>query len=65
MKASLIWDNADTLAKAAGKYGAGVSFEDYGCDLSSDFNKDELVTRQESLIKQAGSLRAIRIPESR
>lgn len=57
LKASLIWDNADTLAKVAGKYGAGVSFEDYGCDLSSDFNKNELVTRQESLIKQAGQLK--------
>lgn len=56
LKASLIWDNADRLVKATDKYNAGVSFTDYGRDLSADYNKDALVTRQASLLKQASQL---------
>lgn len=58
LKASLIWDNADRLVKAADKYNSNVSFTDYGCDLSADYNKDELVTRQQSMLKQASQLKS-------
>ena len=46
LKASLIQKMAENLSEAVKEYQAGVSFRDYGKDLSSDFNKRAVVTRQ-------------------
>lgn len=57
LRAPLVWEMADNLVEAAGDYQAGVSFRDYGDALSSDFNEDELITRQNSMEKQASQLK--------
>ncbi len=60
LKASLIEKMVDNLVKAADKYGANVSFEDIGVDLSSDFNKKAPVSRQAALNAQVEQLSEIR-----
>lgn len=47
---------ADHLAEAAKEYGMGISFRNIGKDLSSDFDKDQPVSRQAVLDAQAGKL---------
>ena len=47
----------DNLVKAAGKYGAGASFQDLGMDLSSDFYKKKTYSRQQVLDKQVEQLK--------
>lgn len=42
----LAFDMAKNLEAAASKYGANVAFEDLGMDLSSDFYKKKLYTRE-------------------
>lgn len=60
LKASLIWEMADNLVEAANEYEASVSFRDYGSDLSSDFNRDNLVSRQAAMVKQAEQLKSFK-----
>lgn len=60
LKASLIPKMADNLVNAADKYGANVSFEDYGVDLSSDFNKKTPASRQSMLNTQVEQMGRIR-----
>ena len=60
LKASLISKMVDNLVNAADKYGANVSFEDVGVDLSSDFNKKTPVSRQSELNAQVEQMQAIR-----
>lgn len=58
LRASLIQEMAENLSEAAmGGYQAGVSFRDYGKDLSSDFNKKAVVTRQMAAKTQQEQLR--------
>ena len=51
--------NADTLAKAAAKYGAGVSYQDLGMDLSSDFYRKDEKSRQAVLKIQEEELKKV------
>ena len=46
LHATLIPEMVDNLVGAADQYGANVSFEDIGMELSSDFYKKGVVTRQ-------------------
>ncbi len=48
---------ADTLTKSANKYGAGVSFQDTGKDLSSDFYRKNTYSRQAALKLQIERLK--------
>lgn len=57
LKASMVWDMADNLVDTASKYNAGVSFRDYGYVLSADYNKDDLVSRQASMLHQKEQLK--------
>jgi len=47
------------LVKSADKYGAGVSFQDLGKDLSSDFYEKKTYSRQSVLNKQTQQLKEI------
>lgn len=53
LKASVAKQAAATLTESAAKYGAGVSFQNIGKDLSSDFNRKEPQTRGETLNSHA------------
>lgn len=59
LKASLIMEMADNLTKYAQKNATNVSFEDIGYELSSDFNRDRRVTRQEAMLTQQEELKKI------
>lgn len=50
---------ADNLADAARDYGMGVSFQNIGGELSSDFDRDETVSRQAALTAQTGKLKEL------
>ena len=50
---------ADILAKEADKYGAGVSFQNMGYELSSDFDRKATVTRQGALSQQVERFKAL------
>ncbi|WP_035769187.1 DUF5696 domain-containing protein [Butyrivibrio sp. NC2002] len=50
---------AGNLVKSADKYGAGVSFQDLGKDLSSDFYEKKTYSRQAVLNKQTEQLKEI------
>ena len=56
LKNSLIYEMADNLVAKANSYGAGVSFADFGKDLSSDFNRKESYSRQAVMEQQAAYL---------
>ncbi len=60
LKASIILDMAKNLQNAANKYGAGVSFEDMGDVLSSDFKRKELVSRQKVMNNQSELLKSMK-----
>lgn len=60
LKASIILDMAKNLQSAANSYGAGVSFEDMGDVLSSDFKRKELVSRQKVLNNQSELLKSMK-----
>lgn len=61
VKPALVPIYTQTLAQAAGKYGArGVSFRDMGFLLSSDFNPKEPVTRDQNMMKQQSALKAVK-----
>lgn len=49
LKASVAKQAAQVLTETASKYGAGVSFQNIGKDLSSDFTRKEPQTRGETL----------------
>ncbi len=49
----------DNLTEAAQKYNAGLSLEDIGRDLSSDFNSKNFNTRENVLGKQEAQLKAL------
>lgn len=59
LKGSEIIKMVDNLASFAKKYSANVAFEDIGLDLSSDFSRDDKVTRQAALVSQQGKLQEI------
>lgn len=54
-----ILEMAQNLSAAADKYGASVSFEDIGRELSSDFNEDEPLSRQAAMAAQAAKLKEL------
>ena len=57
---SLVVDMMANLSVAAGKYGAyGISFRDVGYQLSSDYNRKNLITRQEAKNMQLEQLNQI------
>ncbi len=60
LKASIILDMAKNLQAEAKKYGAGVSFEDMGDVLSSDFKRKELVSRQKVMDNQSELFKAMK-----
>ena len=49
----------ETLAEAAARYGTGISFEDTGKDLSSDFYKKKTFSRQSVLKLQEEKLKEL------
>lgn len=55
----LIEENMRTLAEAAEKYNANVSFRDAGNELSSDYYNKDMVSRQQAMTTQAGILKEI------
>lgn len=57
--ADRILEMADNLEKAADKYGAGVSFQDIGDVVSSDFYRKAPVSRQTALNDQKDKLKAL------
>ena len=59
LKPELIAKMTENLVKGAEKYNANVSFRDYGKDLSSDFYKKDVTTRQEAMLAQSEQLKGI------
>ncbi len=59
LKAGLILEMVDNLSEYAKKNNTNVSFEDIGYELSSDYNKDNRVTRQQALLQQQAKLKEI------
>jgi len=49
----------DNLVDQASKYGTGVSFQDLGMDLASDFYKKDISYRQDVMEEQTEKLKAI------
>ena len=60
LKPSVIQKMADKLAQTAAYYAAGVSFREFGDDLSSDFNRKNLVSRQQAMEIQKSQLKKIK-----
>ncbi len=57
----LILKMMNNLYKATGKYGAtGASFQDVGMDLASDFYRKNPYSREQALLDQSATLKAIR-----
>lgn len=59
LSAEEILKMTDNLASAVQKYSAGISFEDLGKDLSSDFNSDNMYSRETVLAKHEEKLKAL------
>lgn len=59
LHADLAEKMADNLQTAAAKYGAGISFEDLGMDLSADYYEKGVVTRQAAKERHETRLRAL------
>lgn len=59
LHANIIQEMADNLVAGAVKYGANVSFRDYGYELSSDFYRKNLVSRQSAMLAQTEQLKEI------
>ncbi len=57
LKFDAIMDGVQTMLDTADKYGTGVSFEDIGLDLSSDYKKGAYHSRQNVLEAHAAALR--------
>lgn len=58
LKYDLIMEGIQTMLDTASDYNAGVSFEDVGMDLSSDYKKGAYHSRQNALDAQAEALKA-------
>lgn len=50
---------AQNLVDAADKYGTGIAFRENGRDLSGDYYRDDVRSRQEVLEQQAGEFKAL------
>lgn len=59
LKPTLINKMVDNLAGAATSYSAGVSFADLGSELSSDFNRNEPVSRQQAMENQIAKFKEL------
>lgn len=59
LHADKILNMADNLAEAADKYGTGISFQDIGDVLSSDFYRNAPVSRQTALNNQEAKLKEL------
>lgn len=59
LHADKILEMADNLEKAADEYGAGVSFQDIGDVVSSDFYRKAPVSRQAALTDQKNKLKEL------
>lgn len=59
LKPTIIEKMVNNLTKTANDMGANVSFRDIGFELSSDFNREEPVSRQTMLESQAAQVKAI------
>lgn len=57
LKGTEIPQMADNIVAAADKFGAQVSFREYGNELASDFNQKELVSRENAKNNQASQLK--------
>ena len=60
LRSNLIAQMAENLVNGAKAYHANVSFSDYGYELSSDFYRKDLVSRQSAMVKQADELKAVK-----
>ena len=60
LRSDLIAEMAGNLVNGAKAYNANVSFSDYGYELSSDFYRKDLVSRQAAMVKQADELKAVK-----
>lgn len=60
LKAELVGEMVDHLARYAAEYHAYISLEDIGRDLSSDFTEDGTVRRQTALENQREQLKDLR-----
>lgn len=56
---SLIKDMINNLGKTADKYGTGVAFKDTGMDLSADYYRKKMTSRQAALESQSEQLKQI------
>lgn len=56
LRGDTILDMCHNLVSKCQKLGTGVSFHDIGEDLSSDFNKRHITTREEARVKQQSML---------
>ncbi len=59
LKGEKILQMARNLSEEAQKLGGGVSFQNIGCELSSDFNRDEPMSRMAQLKQQEALLREV------
>lgn len=59
LRADEILEMTDNLVTGAKKYNAGISLEDTGYVLSSDFYRKNVVTRQQAMENQAAQLKQI------
>lgn len=59
VKNSLIYEMADNLVEKVNSLGAGVSFQDMGKDLSSDFNRKTPVSREKERTQQSEYLKQV------
>ena len=59
LKGKRVLQMAQNLAAEAQKLGSGVSFQNIGCELSSDFDKDEPMSRMAQLRQQEAMLREV------
>lgn len=56
LRYNIVLEMMDNLLASADSYGAGVSFRDIGSELSSDFYRKELISRQASMEGQISKL---------
>lgn len=59
LRADLVGEMMNNLAESASEYGAGISLEDIGRELSSDFSEDATVRRQGALELQSAKLKEL------
>lgn len=57
LKGDLVLEMAQNLIDYAGEHNANVSFADYGYELSSDFNRKNLLSRQQAQVNQTAQMK--------